>query len=413
MPSERALAAALGTSRTTVGAAYSTLVDNGYLTTRARARATVRLPAAAVPAPAAAAASATIDLSCAAPPAPMEILEPAFVTALRRLPRHADDFDPYGIAVLRTAVAGWYGRRGLITSPDHIMITHGEQHALSLLARTLVSPRDRVLIDHPTHPHAIEAFTAAGADLLPVAVTPAGWDVGRLRAAGRSAALAYLVPDFHDPTGMCMPDDVRRRLDLACPTIVDETMADLALDTPNPEPLALHMPGAISIGSVSKSVWGGLRIGWIRALPSVLHRVARIRPASDLGPPVVEQLATAVLLDERRTRRPAALQQLRSQRDALSQALSDVLPGVSAPRPAGGMTQWVTFPEPVGSRLEAIAPDHGVIITAGTRFGVGGAFERNVRLPYTLPPGQLTQAVHRLASAAHALAPGRPSSIAS
>lgn len=408
LPGERDLATVLGTSRTTVGTAFRTLVEHGYLATQARTRATVRLPGDTPPERVAGTDAETIDLSFAAPAAPVEVLHSAFAAALEQLPRHFErhGYDRYGTAELREAVAHWYGRRGLPTRPDHILITNGAQHALALLTRVLVSPRDRVLIDHPTYPHAITTFIQARARLLPVAVTSSGWDVEQLRAAGQTANLAYLIPDFHNPTGMCMPTSVRRQLGLGCLTVIDETMADLALDVPSPEPFALHMPTAISIGSVSKSVWGGLRIGWIRAVPSLLERVERARPATDLGTPVVEQLASAVLLNEHRTRRPDALRQLTSQRDALRQALAEYLPDVSAPQPAGGVTLWATFPGPISSRLAAVAPDHGVTIAAGPRFGVGGAFERNIRLPYTLPPGQLTRAIRRLARAEQALAHG-------
>ncbi|WP_392840844.1 PLP-dependent aminotransferase family protein [Streptomyces sp. LN500] len=277
---------------------------------------------------------------------------------------------------------------------------------MALLVRTLVSPRDKILIDHPTYPHAISTFTEARARLLPVAVTSSGWDTAQLHAASRIASLAYLIPDFHNPTGLCMPPSVRQSLRLACPTVIDETMTDLALDGASPEPFAIHMPTAISIGSVSKSIWGGLRIGWIRATPSLLERVQQTRYATDLGTPVVEQLATAILLNEDQTQRPGTLQQLRSQRDALREALTEHLPDLHAPQPAGGMTLWATFPQPISSRLAAIAPDYGVSIAAGPRFGVGGAFERNIRLPYTLPPSRLTQAIRRLAQAEQALTRG-------
>lgn len=419
LPSERDLAAALGTSRTTIGAAYRTLAEHGYLTTRDRARATVRLPDEAPPQPTAHTNAGTIDLSFAAPPAPVEILHAAFAAALQQLPRHFErhGYDRHGVAELRQAVADWHGRRGLPTSPGQIMITNGAQHALSLLTRTLVSPRDKVLIDHPTYPHAIKTLAEARARLVPVAVTSSGWDAEQLHAAGASAAMAYLIPDFHNPTGLCMPTDVRHNLKLTCPTVIDETMTDLALDEPNPEPFALHMPAAVSIGSVSKSIWGGLRIGWIRAAPSLLERIAQARPAMDLGTPVVEQLAAAVLLDKHQTRRPPALQELKTQRNALRRALNDCLPDLHAPQPTGGMTLWATFPAPFTSRLATIAPDHGVIIAAGPRFGIGGAFERNIRLPYTLPPSQLIHAIRRLAAARQALSQGttgthRPAPIA-
>ncbi|MFD9378039.1 PLP-dependent aminotransferase family protein [Streptomyces sp. NPDC059999] len=412
LPSERDLATALGTSRTTVGAAFRTLVEHGYLATQARTRATVRLPGDTTPRNPPRTDAETIDLSFAAPAAPVEILHAAFATALEQLPRHFErhGYDRYGTAELREAVARWYERRGLPTRPDHILITNGAQHALALLTRVLVSPRDTVLVDHPTYPHAITTFTEARARLLPVpvgsAVGSAGWDIEQLHAAGRAAHLAYLIPDFHNPTGMCMPAGVRRQLTLTCPTVVDETMTDLALDVPPPEPLAVHMPTAISIGSVSKSVWGGLRTGWIRALPSLLERVAGARPTTDLGTPVVEQLATAVLLNGHQTRRSDSLRRLRARRDALGRALTEYLPDVHTLQPVGGVTLWATFREPISSRLAAVAPDHGVTIAAGPRFGVGGAFERNIRLPYTLPPEQLIEGIRRLARAEQALRHG-------
>ncbi|WP_030906129.1 PLP-dependent aminotransferase family protein [Streptomyces sp. NRRL F-5126] len=408
LPSERDLATVLGTSRTTVGAAYRTLVEHGYLATRPRARATVRLPGDPPTGRRAAEGPSIIDLSLAAPSAPAEILHAAFATALEQLPRHFErhGYDRYGIRELREAVARRYGRRGLPTSSDQIMITNGAQHALALLARALLSPRDRVVIDHPTYPHAIRTFLDVRARPLPVAMTPAGWDATQLREAARAARLAYLIPDFHNPTGLLMPASVRRELVLPCPTIIDETMAELALEGEAPAPFAVHMPDAISVGSVSKSIWGGLRIGWIRATPALLERVEQVRPATGLGTPVVEQLATAVLLDERPTPRRETLRQLRDQRDALARALDEHLPHVRAPQPAGGLTLWATFPEPISSRLAAIAPDHGVAIAAGPRFGIGGAFERNVRLPYTLPPERLAEAVRGLARAERALTRG-------
>ncbi|WSN45739.1 aminotransferase class I/II-fold pyridoxal phosphate-dependent enzyme [Streptomyces sp. NBC_01334] len=169
---------------------------------------------------------------------------------------------------------------------------------------------------------------------------------------------------------------------------------------------AISTSSEIRFVAQPKSVWGGLRTGWIRALPSLLERVEKARPTTDLGTPVVEQLATAVLLNEHQTQRPDTLQQLRSQRDALRQALTECLPDVHALQPAGGVTLWATFPGPVSSRLAAVAPDHGVTIAAGPRFGIGGAFERNIRLPYTLPSSQLVQAIRRLAQAEQALARG-------
>jgi DNA-binding transcriptional MocR family regulator len=178
-----------------------------------------------------------------------------------------------------------------------VLITSGAQHAIALLARVLVAPGHRVLLEHPSYPHAIKTFSDARARLGPVALTDNGWDIDRLWEESTSAQLAYLIPDFHNPTGLCMPAATRRRLRLRCTQIIDETMADLALDGPPPTPFAAYNAAAITVGSLSKSVWGGLRAGWIRAEPGLLARLAQARPGIDLGTPIVEQLAAAWLLD--------------------------------------------------------------------------------------------------------------------
>ncbi|MEV8376378.1 PLP-dependent aminotransferase family protein [Kribbella sp. NPDC056861] len=408
VPSERELAATLGISRTTVGAAYGTLVRNNYLSTQERSRATVRLPAGQRVADPAERATTTADLSFAAPQAPGEILHSSFAAALEQLPRHFErhGYDRYGIAELRDAIASWYQRRGLATSRDQILVTNGAQHALALLARTLLAPRDRVVIEHPTYPHAITTLLDRKAVLVPVGMTSDGWDVAQLRAAARTAKLAFLIPDFQNPTGLLLSVDGRERLKLACPTIVDETLTDLWLDSPPPPPYAVHHPAAISIGSVSKSIWGGLRIGWIRATPALLERVNQQRPAIDLGTAVVEQLATANLLDNKLTHRTDAIDQLRLQRDTLQQALHDALPQLEVSTPTGGVSIWAAFPAAISSRLAATAPDHGLTLAAGPRFGIGGAFERHLRLPFTLPPDRLLDAVGKLARTVEAIAGG-------
>lgn len=419
LPSERDLAVTLGVSRTTVGTAYRALADAGYLGTQPRSRAVVRLPGEGKSGLPTAALSSTIDLSFAAPAAPGVILHRAFTEALEQLPRHFGrrGYEGDGVAELREAVARWYGRRGLATRPDQILVTNGAQHAVALIARTLLTPGDRVVIDHPTYPHAIKALTDVRSRLVPVALEPDGWNVDQLRAASRNAKLAYLIPDFHNPTGVCMPTDIRRRIRLDCPVVVDETMADLALDVPPPPPFAAYHPSTISIGSTAKSIWGGLRIGWIRAKPAILNRLTQARPGTDLGTPVLEQLAAALLLDSLDTYLPSSLDQLRTQRRTLYTALAHHLPEWTVPIPPGGLSFWITLDTTISSRLAAIAPDHGLTLAAGPRFGVGGAFERHLRLPYSLPTETLETAAHQLSSARAAITNGargkhKPSAVA-
>ena len=134
--------------------------------------------------------------------------------------------------------------------------------------------------------------------IVPVALGVGGWDTGALWAAIKQTAprLVYLIPDFHNPTGHCMRPEQRRAVGQAAQAgrttlIIDEVLSDLALDGPLPPPFATFGSGAeiVSIGSLSKSFWGGLRLGWMRAPAALISRVMAARTASDLGVPIVEQ----------------------------------------------------------------------------------------------------------------------------
>src|SRR5690606_33774391 len=184
---------------------------------------------------------------------------------------------------------------GLETSPDQIMVTIGAQHAISLIARTLLHRGDRVLIENPTYSHAIDAFSEVGARMIGVAVDATdGWDELALeQVIGRGTpALAYAMPANHIPPGQSMPTLLLERPLADAAThgtlvVVDETMAELTLDGPNPLPAAVFGP-AIMLGSVGKTLWGGIRVGWIRAEAPVIHTLVRARFAGDLGTPVLE-----------------------------------------------------------------------------------------------------------------------------
>jgi DNA-binding transcriptional MocR family regulator len=179
------------------------------------------------------------------------------------------------------------------------------------------------------------------------------------------------------------------------------------LDRPVPAPMAAFMSSrrdlVLTIGSVSKSFWGGLRIGWIRAERSTLATIAAVRPSIDMGTAIVEQLAAArvfgkadELLAERRDI-------LRHRRELLRRLLREHLPDWSASESHGGMSLWVRLPAPTSSALSAAASRLGLIIPPGPRFGVDGTLERFIRVPYTLPDERLEEAVELLARAWHSV----------
>lgn len=425
LPGERELAGELQVSRTTVTTAYSVLREEGFLSSRQGSRSTVTMPAAPPRAPAVGSARRpeagdVVDLSYAAMVAPVLEVQEAYSAALQALPPFLDThgMEPHGIAVLREAIAARYCARGLETTPAQIMVTSGAQHAFRLLLGVLTAPGERVLVDHPTYPNALAAVRRVGGRPVPVPVRPEGgasraWDLGGIRSAARqtAAGMAYLIPDFHNPTGLCLDDAGRAELariarETRMTLVVDETMVDVWLDAPPPAPVAAHGRGlseVVTIGSVSKSHWGGLRVGWIRAEPELIGRLVGSRSASDLGTPVMDQLAAVHLLDAGDGPVEARREILRAQRAVLLDELAARLPDWVPTVGTGGMSLWLRMPAPVSTALAATAPSHGVVLAAGPRFGVEGAFERYIRLPYARPADELRRAVAGVAAAYDAL----------
>src|SRR4051812_34026077 len=395
LPGERELAAALGVSRTTAAAAYATLRDGGFLESRRGAGSWTRLPADAPGAgPAAAPPAGLIDLSAAATAAPEGALHRALAAATAELPRHlpGSGYEAAGLASLREAIAAHLTRRGAPTTAEQVLVTAGAQHALALVLRVLAGPGDRVLVDHPTYPNALDAVRAAGARPVPVALLADGWDLDMLEATMRQAAprLAYVIADHHNPTGLSVARADRERLVAPAraartPLVVDETMAELRLDpgAAAPAPVAALDPAGesvVTIGSMSKAFWAGLRIGWIRASPTLVGRLALARATLDLGSPIVEQLVAGELLADAEPVLAAQRAALRARRDALAAAVRATLPAWRFAVPAGGLSLWGQLDAPRSSALAAVAHRHGVRVAARPRLRVDGAVERLVRL---------------------------------
>jgi DNA-binding transcriptional MocR family regulator len=413
LPSERELAAALRVSRATVTAAYDALRADGFLTSRTGSGSYVTVPPDSRPRTSLvrwttrfSESGDVIDLSCAALPAPPDVVPHAVAAVAGRLGPYllGDGYEPAGLPVLREAVAERFSRRGVTTRADQILITNGSLHGLDLLLRLLIGPGDRVITELPSYPGALDAVRANGGRLVPVPMAPeGGWSVGQLQATLRQTAarLAYLTPDFHNPTGALVPAADRREvLKIARQTgttvVVDESFVDLGFGVRERATAELD-PAVVTVGSLSKPIWGGLRIGWLRASTDLVHRLAALRTSIDMGGAVLDQLVAAELIgriDDIAARRIADLV---PQRDALVAALAEELPDWRVTLPAGGLSLWAELPAPLSTPLCMLAAQAGVVVVPGSRFGVDGTLERFLRLPYALPADRLVEAVRRLA----------------
>ncbi|MDX6741398.1 PLP-dependent aminotransferase family protein [Actinocorallia sp. A-T 12471] len=417
LPAERDLAGALGVSRTTVTSAYDDLREDGFVSSRQGAGSWTALPAVSADRPGGPAFTAsprdaqpgTIDLGCASHAAPAVFPE-AVEAAVAQLPLYTcgPGYEPAGLLRLREAIADRYTERGLPTRPEEIVVTNGAQQAWNLLVQTLVRPGEPVMVERPTYPHALGALRNRGALLATVGVSD-GWDVELLADGMRQSGvrLAYLIPDFQNPTGHLMSADDRAAVVEAsraskAQIVVDETFAELSIDAAAPMPPMASFDGGgrvISVGSASKLFWGGLRVGWIRTTIPLAQRLATLREPMDIAPPVMEQLITAELfcrVEEVRAERRA---QLGEARDALVAALRARVPDWTFTVPEGGMCLWARLPFPVATCLSETALRHGVRVIPGPMFGADGVLEDYLRLPFAKSPDQLREAVTRLAAA--------------
>lgn len=430
LPSERDLAGTLGLSRTTTTAAYRELRERGFAQARTGVGTVTVLPRHTGATPPAAAVGGgdtprpqatalhddLIDLGQAAPAAPPELHE-AYQHALEALPGYLGGigYEPLGIHALRTAIADRYTARGTPTRPENILVTSGAQHAITTLTQTLLGAGERAVVQSPTYAHALAALRSAGARLIGVPVGtpgqpgPPAFDADLFESTVRRSAprLAYLVPDNHNPTGYSWSAEEREHVRAVArrhrmPVIGDETISDLVLDGPIPAPFTgdgADDTHVIAVGSASKSYWGGLRVGWVRAHPELVRQLALRRESIDIATSVLEQLAVVHLLGRSDEILRARRETLRSQRDHLVALLRATDDRWQVPVPAGGLSLWVGLGRPLGHALASASAERGLLINPGPALTPDGSHATQVRLTFAPTADRLDAGVARLREA--------------
>lgn len=321
---------------------------------------------------------------------------------------------------LRRWIVRHMGRIGVACAEDNIVITSGSQQGLEFLGRLLLSPGDTALVTAPTYLGALQAFSASEPrydELNPEHGnrTPQSYADGAAAAGGR-VKLAYVVPDFANPTGETLSAPARERLlDLAAeldiPLIEDAAYAALRFEGDQLPPVAalevarrgsIDRARVIYCGTFSKVLSPGLRVGWIVAPKPMVRRLVLIKQASDLNSATINQIVMHRLAEAAYDDRVAAARSAyRRRRDAMLAALARHMPaGVTWTRPSGGLFTWVRLSEGFDSAalLERAVGEAGVAFVPGAAFFFDGRVRNTLRLSFSLASEpEIEDGVSRLA----------------
>jgi len=433
LPSERQLATRLGVARGTVVAAYEQLAAEGAVIRRQGSGTWVAetagvdddgvderdagLRARRLTEGFFRAGDDLIDLAPAVVPNLDGLPAEAFAPDLRVLETMAagHGYLPLGLPALRERLALLHTEHGLATRPAQVGVTVGALQAITLSVRLLVRPGDTVVVEEVTFPGVLDVLSRAGARFATVRSDGGGVrpdDLARVVERARPR-LVYLVPTCHNPTGTILPD--HRRAEVAAIIdrsdtwlVEDESLAWSAADGRRPPAVACHARSdrVITIGSLAKVLWGGLRVGWVRAADAFIERLGRLKAAEDLGGDVVAHAIALRLLDQYDATVAARRDHLNRNRARVLGLLAELLPDWRADAPAGGVCLWVRLPAGTADELLPVAEAHGVSFLPGGAASAREAHLDHMRLALTPAPAVLEEGVRRLADAWAAHRPG-------
>lgn len=405
LPTTRELAAALGVNRGTVQAAYRRLAEAGLVEGRVGSGTVVVAPeraeepfrmeelisrrAAAVPeeTPIAVTSPLVADFSRLAPDERFFPLEEFTRTVSYAWSRRRELWQyapPLGLPELRGEIARRLSENGLERSPDQILVVGGAQQGLDLLFRTFTDPGDLVAVESPTYSGALALARLAGVSVLPLPMSELGADPRPL--SGRRVKLVYLMPERQNPTGITTSDSRRQELlDAAIASgalVVEDGFEEPESGTATLS--ARRRDRVVWLGTLSKDLVPGIRIGWIAAEQPIIERLARVKRAADFQTPVPIQAAVAAFLragSDRKARR-GRVEEVSLRVAAAVKALTENLPHVSW---WGGQGDnplfWLHLPAGVsGRRVAEAAADRGIAVSPGQDFDPKGEDRGNVRL---------------------------------
>jgi 2-aminoadipate transaminase len=320
-----------------------------------------------------------------------------------------------GYAPLREWVAQDLLKQGMNVSPDQVLITTGSQQGLDLVAKILIDAGSRILVETPTYLGALQAFTPMEPNVVSVDSDDHGVDPADLRAkvgtGTDKARFVYLLPNFQNPTGRTMTEERRAAVaqvavETGLPIIEDNPYGDLWFDAPPaPSLSSRHPEGSVYLGSFSKILAPGLRLGYLVAPTALYPKLLQAKQAADLHTPSFNQRVVAEVLKDGFIDRhvPTIRALYKQQCEAMLAALDREMAGLGLTwnRPVGGMFLWVQLPK----GLKAIplldkAVEKGVAFVPGSAFYAEGADENTLRLSFvTATVDQINTGMAALATA--------------
>ena len=305
-----------------------------------------------------------------------------------------------GFLPLREYVAGTLlRRRGFKASPDEVLITNGSQQGLDLIGKAYVDPGDPVIMESPTYLSAIQAFELYEPEFLGVTMHDDGPDLDQLaqHLDRQKAKLVYCIPNFQNPSGLCYSAGKRQAVaDLIRAAgvllVEDDPYRELRFEGDDlPSIHRYDDQEAILVGTFSKMLSPGLRMGWLHAPEDIIRRLVVAKQATDLcSSEFMQRWLYEILTDYDLDRHLAELcRAYRRQRDQMLEALRTLFPEETRfTTPQGGMFIWVTLPNGISSeKLLAATLAHGVVFAPGRSFYPAEAEENTLRLNFTNTEG--------------------------
>ena len=332
-------------------------------------------PAAADP------AAAAYDLSRLAPDE-RDFPAAAFAALLAEVARDGALLaygSPIGYRPLRETLAHRLNRRGIPADPDALLIVNGAQQGLDLITRAVVDPGDAVAVESPSYHGALSLFRAHRARLVGVPLDGDGMELGAFdRALAERPKFVYAIPDFQNPTGLLTSTsrraEIAQRAAAAGTLLVEDAFdADLLVEGELPAPLAALAPAhVVHLGTISKALFPGVRVGWIAGPKEFVHRLAALKRVGELtSPPVLQAALNLFLVRGDYDRHLARTRTRLKSRLALAhRTILNRFPiGTAVERPSGGWVLWVRLPDGVSGRaLAAAAREKGVLLSAGADY---------------------------------------------